>query len=386
MPSEVSCPRCGQPVDSQVRQCPSCGIDLALAAVLAEQVLTSSLTPLTSAVPLAPEILVPRLGQYLIEKGVLKPEDLQRTLTYHKQCIDDGHPRLLGSILLEWGLVTRETLDQAITEQILSLQDALRQSNHQLEERVQERTIELQRALSRLSELNELKSNFISNISHELRTPLTHLKGYLSLLADGSLGVISPEQKEAFDVVMRAETRLEQLIEDLIQFALAARSELSLNLGSTSVNELVQVTITKVNRLAKGRNITLTATLADGLPLVRVDGEKIAWVLYQLLDNAIKFTHQGGMVKIEATPAPGFVTIGVVDTGIGISPDKVDEIFEPFHQLDSSDTRRYGGVGLGLALVKRIIEAHGSHIRVYSQKEKGSRFEFLLPVANGQSV
>jgi hypothetical protein len=160
VPSEITCPRCGQPVDAQARQCSSCGIDLALAAIMAEQSLASTISFSTGA-PLAPEILVPRLGDYLMERGVLNSVDLQRALDIHHQYSDAGKPRLFGKLLLELGLVDRETLDQVITEQILKLQEALQQSNHQLEQRVQERTIELQRALSKLSQLNELKSNFI---------------------------------------------------------------------------------------------------------------------------------------------------------------------------------------------------------------------------------
>ena len=158
--------------------------------------------------------------------------------------------RLFGKLLLELGLVDRETLDQVITEQILKLQEALQQSNRQLEQRVQERTIELQRALSKLSQLNELKSNFISNISHELRTPLTHMKGYLSIFVDGGLGPLTSQQEEALDVVMRAEARLKNLIEDLIQFSLAARSELSLNLTATNITGLIQTTLSRVKRQA----------------------------------------------------------------------------------------------------------------------------------------
>jgi signal transduction histidine kinase len=386
VPAEVSCPRCGQPVDIQARQCSYCGIDLALAAVLAERALTSSIVPISSETPITPEILVPRLGEYLQERGVLSSVDMQRALEYHRAYAARGKPRLFGQVLLELNLVDRETLDQVITEQILKLQEALQQSNRQLEQRVQERTIELQRALSKLSQLNELKSNFISNISHELRTPLTHLKGYLSLLAEGGLGPLTPQQIEAFDVILRAEARLEHLIEDLIQFSLASRSELSLNLDTVKLDELISSVVNRVEKMAEAREINLQAALPDDLPLVRVDGEKINWVLYQLLDNAIKFTPQGGRVVVDATAEERLVTVGVVDTGIGIAPERMEEIFEPFHQLDSSDTRRYGGVGLGLALVRRILEAHGSTIRVYSNPGQGSRFEFPLPVADGKHI
>jgi signal transduction histidine kinase len=370
VPSEITCPRCGQPVDAQARQCSSCGIDLALAAIMAEQSLTSSIMFSVGA-PLAPEILVPRLGDYLMERGVLNADDLQRALDIHHKYADTSKPRLFGQTLLELGLVDRETLDQ---------------SNRQLEQRVQERTIELQRALSKLSQLNELKSNFISNISHELRTPLTHMRGYLSIFVDGGLGPLTPQQAEAFDVVMRAETRLEKLIDDLIQFSLAARSELSLNLTSTNLTELILAVLSRVKRQARTKEINLQTSFPANLPLVRIDNEKIAWVLHQLLDNAIKFTHKGGHVFVEASSEKKMVTVRVTDSGIGIAPERLNELFEPFHQLDSSDNRRYGGVGLGLALARRIIEAHGSTIRVQSKLGQGTRFEFPLPIVDEHHV
>jgi signal transduction histidine kinase len=385
VPSEITCPRCGQPVDAQARQCSSCGIDLALAAIMAEQSLTSSIS-FSAGAPLAPEILVPRLGAYLMERGVLTADQLQHALDISRQYSEEGKPRLFGKLLLELGLVDRETLDQVITEQILKLQEALQQSNRQLEQRVQERTIELQRALSKLSQLNELKSNFISNISHELRTPLTHMKGYLSIFVDGGLGPLTSQQEEALEVVMRAEGRLEKLIEDLIQFSLAARSELSLNLTSINIPELVVSVISRVKRQARIKEINLHTSFSNTLPLVRIDSEKIAWVLHQLLDNAIKFTHKGGHVVVEAAAEKKMVTVRVTDSGIGIAPERLNELFEPFHQLDSSDTRRYGGVGLGLALARRIIEAHGSTIRVTSKLGQGSRFEFPLPVVDDHHV
>jgi signal transduction histidine kinase len=212
------------------------------------------------------------------------------------------------------------------------------------------------------------------------------MKGYLSIFVEGGLGPLTPQQGEALDVVMRAEARLEKLIEDLIQFSLAARSELSLNLASTNVPELIQATLTRVKKQARAKDINLHTSLSDKLPPVWIDSEKIAWVLHQLLDNAIKFTHKGGHVIVEAVTEKNMVTMRVTDSGIGIAPERLNELFEPFHQLDSSDTRRYGGVGLGLALARRIVESHGSTIHVQSKLGRGSRFEFPLPIVDEQHV
>jgi signal transduction histidine kinase len=379
MSVQVSCPRCGESVDPQARRCTNCGVDLAHAAILAEQALASSTAFITEG-PIAPEILVPRLGEYLLERGVLTQEELQRAVEYQSKMVAKGQHRLVGRVLLELGMIDREMLDQAITEQILQLQNALQQSNRQLEQRVRERTQELQQALNRLTELSQLKSNFISNVSHELRTPLTHIKGYLDLLADGSLGPLTREQSEALDVLLRSETRLEELIEELLQFSLAASDQFTLKIERIDVNKLVAKTISQSMDKAKLRGISMQTNMFANLPEVNADVEKITWVLIELLDNAIKFTPYGGRVLVETSRDDNKVIVSVKDTGIGISPERITEIFEPFHQLDGSVTRRYGGVGLGLALMKNIIEAHGTTISVSSGEGEGTRFEFALLV------
>ena len=147
---QVSCPVCGTLVDAQARQCPQCGVELALAAAIAERAVKSAMA-VEPTMPITPEILVPRIGDYLRERGVLSQEDLQHALDYNRALAAKGESRLVGQVLLELGLVDRETLDQVITEQILRLQDALQQANRQLEQRVRERTRELQSALNRLS-------------------------------------------------------------------------------------------------------------------------------------------------------------------------------------------------------------------------------------------
>ena len=382
MSPQVRCPRCNQPVDSQARTCPFCDVDLARAAVLASQALTST-AMISPDAPMTPEILVPRIGDYLIERGALTQVDLDRALAHSRELAQQGKPRLVGQVLLDLELVDRETLDQVITEQILQLQNALQQTNQQLEQRVQERTRELQNALNKLSELNQLKSNFVANVSHELRTPLTHLRGYLDLMDDGTLGELSEDQRLALEVMLRSEGRLEQLIDELIQFSLASSEQLILDLEIIDFNTLVSSVIPKMAIKAQNNGLALEMELADRLPPVKVDEDKLTWVVMELLDNSIKFTPRGGRVKIAVRQDIQELCCSVTDTGIGIAQDRLAEIFTPFHQLDSSVTRRYGGVGLGLALVKKIMEAHGAAIKVQSLEGKGSQFEFRLPIYSG---
>lgn len=380
MSSQISCPQCNYLIDPQSQHCSNCGVNLALATILTETALTLRL-PITPGLPLAPEALIPRLGDYLIEKGILEPDDLERALEYQRQEAEAGEPILIGQALVALGLIDQPTLDEAVTEQILQLQSALQKSNQELEQRVQERTAELQQALNRLTELNQLKSNFISNISHELRTPLTHIKGYSDILVDQSLGPLNKKQVEALRVIKRSEIRLERLIDDLIQFSLAARGELTIYVGDFHLGQLITNVISQVLPKANANNLSLQMLLPEDPVFIRADEEKINWVILQLLENAIKFTPEYGRIVVEVKVDGDLVTTSVRDTGIGIPKERLNEIFDPFHQLDSSITRKYSGTGLGLSMVRRILESHGTDIKVKSNVGSGSEFQFSLPKA-----
>ena len=379
----ISCPQCSRLVDSQARLCEHCGADLAIAAALAEHRLDVS-GSLVEHASLTPEILVPRLGNYLIEQGMLNQAGLERALAYQREKNKDGESLLLGQALRDLGLVDRETIDQAITVQILQLHSALQQANRDLEARVKERTLELEQAIEKLTELNKLKANFIANVSHELRTPLTHIKGYLDLLAEGSLGGLAPVQNNAVAVMIQAEERLEGLIEDLIQFSLAARGELRINAVPSDIGQVILAAVDLAKQKAARKDIRLEVLLSDSYPPVLCDPEKIGWVISQLIDNAIKFSPNQASVKVGVSKLDSSVTISIRDTGIGIPESRLNEIFEPFHQLDGSSTRRYSGTGLGLALSRRVLEAHDASFTILSRPGEGSCFEFSLPTANGK--
>ncbi len=335
-----------------------------------------------AANPLTPEILVPRLGDYLVQKGHITGKDLKTALAYQDERKGDPERPLLGQVLLELKMIDRRTLDAAITEQIIQLRNALEDANRNLEQRVRERTAELQEALRKLSELNQMKANFVANVSHELRTPLTHVKGYLELLATASLGDVNEEQKSALEISQRSVARLEGLINSLIMFALAARGEMTLHLAPVNLNRIAEKVMNLSRPKAEDRKVSLEEQVQPGLPEVKADEEKISWAILQLLDNAIKFTPAEGRVVLSIRPDTDMlVKASVSDTGIGIPPERLGEIFEPFHQLDASSKRSYGGTGLGLALTQEILHAHGSKIEVHSEAGKGSTFSFPLLVA-----
>jgi len=333
----------------------------------------------TSPLRLSPEMLVPRLGDYLVSRGTITAANLRNALAYQQDQVAQGKTCLLGQAMVDLEFITREKLDQMVTEQIIQLRNALQASNRSLEERVQQRTAELESALERLSELSQMKANFVANISHELRTPLTHVKGYVELLISESLGPINQEQKHALQVSQQATSRLEGLIDDLIMFSLTSRGELSLKTEAVDIARLATLSVKSVEQKGKDRGVSVHAVVGKDLPFVQADPQKISWAMGQLLDNAIKFTPSEGRVVLSVQREAGsLVIVSVTDTGIGIPPARVEEVFEPFHQLDSSSTRKFGGTGIGLSLVRQIVEAHGSMIEVISVEGKGSTFRFPL--------
>jgi signal transduction histidine kinase len=152
-----------------------------------------------------------------------------------------------------------------------------------------------------------------------------------------------------------------------------------MNLEKVDIGRLVALATKSAASKAEERGVQVIAAVADDMPSVQADSEKIGWVLNQLLDNGIKFTPSGGSVVIALNQeGNNLVLVSVTDTGIGIHSNRIKEIFEPFHQLDGSSTRHYGGTGLGLSLVRQIVEAHGSLLDVQSVEGKGSVFKFPL--------
>jgi signal transduction histidine kinase len=331
---------------------------------------------------LTPEMLVPRLGEALVSAGRISEEDLQQALEYQEQQAAQGRALLLGQALLELQVIDHAGLEQAITEQIIRLRSALQSANRTLERRVGERTLELQGALERLSELGELKANFVANISHELRTPLTHIKGYLELMVTDSLGPLTDEQRHALQISQKAAYRLEKLIEDMLMFSSGAHGEMSFKPEAVDLERLADRALTNVMAKAREHSVDVSVVTAGHIPLVQADGDKILWALDQLLDNAVKFTSSGGRVVVGLKEeSPNLVMVSIGDTGVGIPARRLHEIFEPFHQLDETSIRQSEGAGLGLTLVRQIVEAHGSVLGVTSVEGQGTTFRFPLLVA-----
>jgi signal transduction histidine kinase len=327
---------------------------------------------------LTPEVLIPRVGDVLVEQGLITKEQLLEALEKQKQERAQGKSPLLGQIMREMGFLDQQTLDQAITQQILKLQNSLKEANETLEKRVQQRTAELEEAYKKLSELNNLKANFISNISHELRTPLTHILGYLDLMYGDGIDNLHADQKESLEIIHKASERLGHLIEDLILFSTSEVGGITLEKETFDIRAVLKDVVNKADGMINKKKVVVTINAPDTAVAVNADRSKIFWVINQLLDNGIKFNQNGGKVTLSVASDGSKARISVEDSGIGIESEKMTEIFEPFHQIDGSSTRKQGGTGIGLTLAQKIVEAHGEQLNVVSIPGKGSTFSFLL--------
>jgi len=240
-----------------------------------------------------------------------------------------------------------------------------------------QRAAALARALEQQQELDRLKSEFIQNVSHELRTPLAIVRGYAELLDSGELGELQPRQREPVAVIARRVRMLSKLVDDLI--AILSLETQKLRREPVDLRDLVHIMLADFQIAARLAGLSLTADIAPELPQIFGNPDLLRRMLDNLLSNAFKFTPAGGSVILRLWQEGGDVMLEIMDTGIGIPQDHLERIFERFYQVDGSMTRRYGGTGLGLALVKETVEAHGGQIIVESKVNRGSTFRIRLP-------
>jgi signal transduction histidine kinase len=230
---------------------------------------------------------------------------------------------------------------------------------------------------SELAELDRLKNDFIAITSHELRTPLGLILGHATFLRE----LLNQENREQLDIIIKNASKLKEIIESLSNVDNFQSGAARLRQRPVSVARIVQDVAASFADTAAGRNITLRSDLpADDL-LVEADGGKLAIALSNLVKNALTFTDNGGHILISGQPVPGYIKVSVIDDGIGIPTRDLPRVFERFFQVESHLTRRHGGMGLGLAVAKVMVELHGGRIWVESAEGQGSNFTFLLPVS-----
>jgi len=234
----------------------------------------------------------------------------------------------------------------------------------------------LQNAYEQLNQVDQIKSNFIAIASHELRTPLGLILGYAAMLKDD----VKPDAQAQLDVVLNSALKLRSLIDDMVNVQHIAEGTSQLELGEFAMQDVIQSTVGAMRELINTKGHELTLNLPSEPLKVKADRAKLNIVLNNLLSNAIKFTEPGGRILISASTASSEVQVHIADTGIGIPPDELERVFDRFYQVEPHLTRKYNGMGLGLAIAKGMIELHGGRIWCESVVGLGSRFSFTVPV------
>ncbi len=257
----------------------------------------------------------------------------------------------------------------------------------ELDKKVRERTAELEEARIVAEAANRAKSEFLANMSHELRTPLNAIIGFSEALSEGLYGPLNDKQKEYIQDIEKSGIRLLNIINDIIEVSRIEAGAVSLEPTEFSLRELILSSKAIFQEKARRHNIEMTYSIENGLDTIRADQRKLKQILVNLISNSIKFTPDGGKVIVSARnilntdgdKEDGFIEISVEDTGIGIDSKDIPKLFQPFEQLESPYQKRYEGTGLGLFLIKRLVEMTGGRIWVQSEKGKGSKFTFIIP-------
>ncbi len=289
-------------------------------------------------------VLAALLVSLFLSRGIVAPI---RTLTDASQHIADGH--------------YDKRVDVNGTDEIAQLAMRFNQMTKQLEQ------------------VESMRRQLIGDVTHELRTPLTSIKGYMEGLVDGVL----PSTPETFDQIHREADRLSRLVDDLQELSRVEAKAYSLDVRPVAVSNLVQTTVKRLTPQATAKRINLHSNLPADLPPLQADEDRITQVLVNLVANAIQYTPEGGDVTISATRQADEVYISVKDSGIGIPPEHLANLFTRFYRVDKSRSRNTGGgSGIGLTIARHLIEAHNGRIWAESMGEgQGSTFTFSLKVA-----
>ena len=259
-------------------------------------------------------------------------------------------------------------------------EQALQALTVSLEEKVKERTAELEIARDQALVATRLKSEFLASMSHELRTPLNAVIGFSEVLSEKMFGELNSKQEEYILDILSSGRHLLSLINDILDISKVEAGRMELELSTFNVSTLLESTLALVRERAKRNGVHLTMDLAPQCSEFTADERKVKQVLLNLLSNAVKFTPRGGQVSLKAGLFENTLAISVTDTGVGIAPEDQPKVFEEFYQTGGDYSRKREGTGLGLALAKRYVELHGGHIQIESVIGQGSTFTFSLPV------
>jgi len=309
-----------------------------------------------------------------LNKRVRESERQRVALINIAQDLDETNKNLKTEV------IERKRVEQELKEK----NEQLDAQNEELQSQTEELMTQQQELIEKTGEVeraNRLKSEFLANMSHGLRTPLNVIIGFSELMRDEVPGKLNDEQRQCLDDIQGSGKHLLNLINKVLDLSKVESGKTKLNLTNLALIEVTESLTRTMLAILAPRQQSLDVEVEEGLPLVYADKAKVKEVLLNLLSNAAKFTPDGGKVKIEAVREDNWCRVSVIDNGIGIKKEDQEQIFEPFCQLDNPLTKERGGTGLGLALVKQIIEKHGGQVRVESEYGKGSRFPFTLPLA-----
>ncbi len=324
-----------------------------------------------------------RLGDGENAEGKLKVATgyLVRALLHVPLVVRD---RVIGVLSVD-NRTTRRAFSQNDLERLSALADyaAIALQNAWLYGALKERAAQIEAAYAELKELGRLKTEFVQDISHELRVPLTFIKGYVDLLREGAFGEIKPEQLEPLDIIAERTERINHLVSDIL--TLQRLESESLQLTQVNLVEIAHTAIDGAWAAAQRAGLIIEEEIPEDLPPIIGDPDQLPRVFDNLLSNAIKFSPDGGKVTVRIYEDRDQINAYISDTGIGISPDKLEHLFSRFYRAGEAKRKRIAGSGLGLAIVKAIVEAHGGQVAVQSREGKGSTFSFSLPKAGPEA-
>jgi len=233
--------------------------------------------------------------------------------------------------------------------------------------------------ITQLRKADDVRRDFVANVSHELRTPLSILRGYIETLLEDP-NTTPDELARILEVMNRHSRRLEVLVEDLLTLAQLESSNPNIQLGDVRITELFAAIVTDWARKFAEKKLSVEVAAAPDLPLIRADETRLREILYNLLDNAVKYSRPGGKIRLQAQRRHDEVAISVSDTGVGIAESDLPRVFERFYRADKARSRELGGTGLGLSIVKHIAQMHGGWVEAQSVINAGTTIRVVIPV------
>jgi len=242
----------------------------------------------------------------------------------------------------------------------------------------EEKTMIVFHDVTRLKKLEQIKMEFVANVTHEIKTPLTAIIGYLETIKSGAVGS-EEETKRFIDIILKQSQRLNRLVEDLLTISNIEMKETKLHFENVSLNMAVENVISLVEPKARLKNIAIQNDLHENLAQVLADRDRLAQIFVNVLDNAVKFTPDGGKIIIDTKESESYAIVSISDTGIGVPADEVHRLGERFYRVDKSRSRELGGTGLGLSIVKHLMIAHGGKMEIESRLKHGTKVSLFFP-------